>query len=90
MPWSECTILGVERGAIFEALEPLIDFLLNFVLGAAVPLLELTDQDLPTTGDLVEFVVGEITPLLANMALELLPVSFDGLPIHEMSSISIG
>jgi hypothetical protein len=32
---------------------------------------------------LIELIVGELTPLLLNSALKLLPVSFESIPVHE-------
>jgi hypothetical protein len=33
-------------------------------------------------GNFVEIIIGKMTPLLLDLAFELLPVSFDAIPIH--------
>ena len=66
--------------------EPVVDFALGFVLGLAVALLDAPGQLLLPALDLVEVVVGQGAPLLLYLALELLPVPFDAIPVHLRSS----
>jgi hypothetical protein len=76
-----------------SALEPVVaggalpgrDLLLGLVLGHAITFLDLAGQLGATTLDDVEVVVGELAPLRLDLALELLPVAFDAIPVHVMS-----
>src|SRR4029453_3190276 len=70
------------RPVIFVPLLESRDLLLGFVFRDAVGFLNLAAQDFPLARDDVEVVVGEIAPLLAHVALELLPVAFDHIPVH--------
>src|SRR5262245_31579255 len=63
----------------------LVQLLLGFVLGDAVLLLDPSGQLLAAAGDDVELVVGELAPLLLGLALQLLPVAFDAIPVHMCS-----
>jgi hypothetical protein len=45
-------------------------------------LLQLAQELITLAGDHVHVVVGQLAPLLANLALELLPVSLDTVFIH--------
>src|SRR5215470_3269207 len=68
--------------ALVHALEPGVDLFVGFVLGKAVALLQPAGQLRPLALDHVEIVVGELAPLLLNLALELFPIAFDTVPIH--------
>jgi hypothetical protein len=57
--------------------------LFGLVLGQAVAFLILTLKLLLSPIDYIEVVVGEPAPLLLGSALELLPVAFDSIPIHD-------
>src|SRR5262249_31385801 len=59
-----------------------IEFSLGLVPLVAVPLLEAADDLIPPPGGLIQVVVGQLSPLLLEFALELLPVPFDPVPIH--------
>jgi hypothetical protein len=61
---------------------PVVDIPANTILLDAVAFLNLAFKLIAPAGDLVEVVVSESTPLLFHLALELLPVSFDTVPIH--------
>src|SRR5262249_55075681 len=52
------------------------------VLRETVTLLELALELIAATVDDIEIVVGEFAPLLLHIALELLPVAFNAIPIH--------
>src|SRR5438132_493393 len=63
-------------------LQPSVDLALGLVLGEAVTLLQSSGQFLALALDHIEVIVGELAPFLLNLALELLPVAFDTIPIH--------
>jgi hypothetical protein len=54
----------------------------------SVALLDFALELVASTIDHVEIIVCEFTPLLLNLALQLLPVSFDPIPIHRETSSS--
>src|SRR5687767_11911154 len=60
---------------------------LGLVPGAAVALLDLADQLVAVARHLVELVVGELAPLRLHLALHLLPVAFDDVPVHVRSCL---
>src|SRR5512147_912116 len=60
----------------------LIEFPLRSVPLVAIPLLKDADELVPPPGRLVEVVVGQLPPLLLHLALELLPVALDLIPVH--------
>jgi hypothetical protein len=53
------------------------------VLGKAVAFLNLTLKLLLSPIDYIEVIVGEPAPFLLGSALELLPVAFDSIPVHD-------
>jgi hypothetical protein len=59
-----------------------IDILADAVFFPAIALLNFTFQLLSTTCDFVEIIVGEFTLLLLHLALNLLPIPFDAIPVH--------
>jgi len=61
----------------------LVDLALGLFPGVPVPLLELAEKLVLPAGDLGDFVVGELAPLLANLARELLPVALDLVPVQR-------
>src|SRR5690242_17701326 len=61
------------------------DLALRFVLRDAIRLLQLAGELVALAGDGVEAVVGETAPLLLDLALELLPVAFNSIPVHCLS-----
>src|SRR5688572_2732404 len=70
---------------LFPSLQPglpVLDLLLGFVLLHAVALLDLAHELVAMAGHLVEFVVGELAPLLLDLALHLLPVTLNRVPVH--------
>src|ERR1700730_2759631 len=62
--------------------QPVVDRLARRVLGDAGAFLNLPFELFALAGDFVEIVIRKMTPLLLDLALELLPVSFDAIPIH--------
>src|SRR5665213_2946279 len=59
-----------------------VDLLFGLVLADAVGLLHLADQLVALAADDVELVVGELAPLFLGLALQLLPVAFDTVPVQ--------
>src|SRR5262249_35236386 len=62
--------------------EPPIELALRFFAGTAVALLQLAGEDLGVSLDLIDVVVGELPPLLANGPLELRPLPLERIAIH--------
>src|SRR5215831_19373147 len=61
---------------------PVVDVLARLVLCDAIAFLNLAFELLTLAGDFVEIIVREMAPLLLDLAFELLPVSFNAIPIH--------
>ena len=61
---------------------PLVNLLLRVFLEDAVVLLELAKQLLFLASDNAEVVVGELCPLRFDVSLQLVPLSFDLIPVH--------
>jgi hypothetical protein len=61
---------------------PSVDLLAGFIPGDSVSLLNCAFELFCPAVDLGQVVVGELSPLLLHGALQLLPVSFDPVPIH--------
>ena len=59
-----------------------VDLALGLVLGDTVALLDASKQLVALAGDHVQVVVGELAPLLLDLALDLLPISFDTVFVH--------
>src|SRR5262249_8243317 len=77
--------LAAGVGGSVHALEPAVDFALGLLLrhalalpkpGAGVPALTL---------HVVQIVVGQLAPLLLNLAFELFPIAFNSIPIHRVT-----
>jgi hypothetical protein len=60
----------------------------SLVLGKAVAFLNLPFELLLPPIDDVEIIIGEAAPLLLGLAFELLPVTFDSIPVHDAHSVS--
>lgn len=43
---------------------------------------DLTNENVAFTGDLIEFIIGQFAPLLLHLTPELLPVTLNLIPIH--------
>src|SRR5690606_14897333 len=61
---------------------PLVDLALGGVAGQPVTLLHLADQLVAVAFQGRHVVVGQLAPLLLDLALELVPVAADGVPVH--------
>jgi len=84
--WS-CRCCSGRKSALngsVDGLHPGIDLPLRFVFGVAVTLLKPAGELGLVALDDVQIVVGQFPPLLLNLAFELLPVSFDSIPIHDI------
>src|SRR5262245_5487637 len=64
---------------------PFAHFTLSLVAGDPVRFLELAHQLVALAGDDIEIVIGQLAPLLLELALHLLPVAFHTVPIHKNS-----
>src|SRR5580704_6156322 len=64
-------------------LQPVVDVLAHHVFGQAIALLDPAFELVALAVDLREIVVGELTPLLLDLAFGLLPVSFNAVPVHR-------
>ena len=74
----------VARARVERSREAL-DLLLGLVLRNSVDFLDPAREFLATDVDHVKVVIRELAPLLVDLALELLPVAFDAIPIHLLS-----
>src|SRR5271169_1270358 len=83
-PGATLCIRGPANGSI-HGLEPVVNVLAHAVLGEAVALLDLAFELIALAVDQGQIVVGELAPLLLDLALGLFPVSFDTVPIHSSS-----
>ena len=61
---------------------PGIHLPLSVVSSNAVALLDLADQLLSATLNLIQIIIGELAPLLADAPLKLFPLAFQGIFIH--------
>jgi hypothetical protein len=64
------------------AVIPGVYILLNLVLGEAVAFLDFALELITLSIDSSKIIVGEVAPLLFDLTLDLLPVTFDSIPIH--------
>src|SRR5215467_8386757 len=63
-------------------LQPSIDVLAHHIFGETVALLDQTFKLFALSVDLSQIVLGELAPLLFDLALDLFPISFDAVPVH--------
>jgi hypothetical protein len=61
-----------------------LDFAIAFLSGLAVSLLDLAEQLVTLAGDDIDIIVRQLPPLFANLSLELYPIAFDRLLIHDL------
>src|SRR5215213_7807460 len=73
-----------------HAIDPAIDLLLRLVLGNAVALLDAADELVLLAVDDGDVVLGQLAPLLLDLAGELLPIAFNAIPIHLPSPLDVG
>src|ERR1700733_7842724 len=75
------------RLALRAARLEFLDLFFGFLFRNPRGLLDGPRKLFPASLDLVEVVVGELPPLLLDLAFELLPVALDGIPIHDRTPI---
>jgi hypothetical protein len=64
------------------SVEPIIDVLADEIFGQSVTLLDTAFELIATAVDLSEVVIGQLTPLLLDLAFRFFPVAFNPVPIH--------
>src|SRR5882724_9222131 len=69
---------------------PVVDILAHLVLGDAVPLLDLAFELVALAANEIQIVVGQLAPLLFDLAFDLLPISFHAIPIHSQDLLLLG
>jgi hypothetical protein len=57
------------------------------ILGNAVTLLNLALELIAAASDHIEVVIRELAPLLFDLAFDLLPIAFNPVPVHSISSL---
>jgi hypothetical protein len=62
---------------------PVINVTPRAVSLQAIPFLDLTFELIQMTVDLIKVVISELTPLFLHPSFELLPISFNSIPIHD-------
>ena len=75
--------LRSRRALGLNLLDPLVDLLLEVRLRLPVALLEAGHDLFTAALRLFEIVVGELAPLVSELALDLVPSSFDLIPVHR-------
>jgi Protein of unknown function (DUF3309) len=81
------------RGFFFKvklpslAIVPVVHFLPYLIFVVAIALLELTFKLVLLAGDHIEIVIRKLTPLLLDLASDLLPISFNSIPVHFCSPL---
>src|SRR4051812_14682539 len=61
---------------------PVVYVFSDLILGDAVALLNLALELIPFAVDGGEIIVGKVSPFLFDLALHLLPISLDAIPVH--------
>src|SRR4029079_8905625 len=62
---------------------PIVNVLARLILSDTVSLLDFAFELIAFAIDGSEVIIGELAPLLLDGALNLLPVSFDTVPVHD-------
>src|SRR5215813_826363 len=78
-------LLVVEHAAVGSF--PLAHFALGVVFRHSVGLLDGADELIAPAGDDVEFIVADLAPFSLELALHLLPVAFNTVPIHGLAPL---
>jgi hypothetical protein len=74
---------GTIEHRLLLLLQPIVDLLAHRVFAESMVLLNHAFKLFALAGNFVEILIREMTPLLLDLAFELLPVSFDAIPIHS-------
>src|SRR5581483_5505749 len=69
---------------VLGGIQPIVDLAFGLILGVAVTLLQTAGELLTLAFDHVEVVARELAPLLLHLALELLPIAFNAVPVHPL------
>src|ERR1019366_3505698 len=80
---SSITRASKRARSLLELVGPQIDFPFCLVLGVTVTRLKKAEQFDALAVDAFDIVISQLAPLRPNLALELIPVSFDDIPVHE-------
>ena len=64
-----------------------VEFLLRLFLFVAISFLDAADQLISLSSDHGQLVVGQLAPLLLDLAGQLLPIAFDLIPVHGHDSV---
>src|SRR5208283_2249014 len=70
---------------IADTVLPIGDLPFCLVSGYSVSFLNLADEHFSTTVDSREVVVRQLSPAFLHRALQLLPIAFDTIPVHDGS-----
>src|SRR5579871_2730900 len=73
----------------FLSAEPLVDLLPGLVFAQTISLLDETFELISAARDPVQIIVREIAPFLFDFPFELLPISFDRIPVHRYSPYAL-
>jgi hypothetical protein len=60
----------------------MVDFSTNLILGIPIAFLDFAFELVTSAVDSSKVVIGELAPLLFDLARELFPTSFNPIPIH--------
>ncbi|ESY73509.1 hypothetical protein X743_11415 [Mesorhizobium sp. LNHC252B00] len=61
---------------------PVVNVAVYAILLNAIALLDFAFELIALTGDAVEIIISEFAPLFLDLTFDLLPISFDAVPIH--------
>ena len=67
-------------------LQPLVSLLLRRLFGQAIPLLQLTRKLIALPSDVVQVIIGKLSPFLLDRSSQLFPLAFDFVPVHDCFS----
>jgi hypothetical protein len=62
---------------------PIRHLTFGFVSGNAVAFLDLADQLIALAGYHIQLVIAQFAPLLLDLAFDLVPITFDYIPVHQ-------
>jgi hypothetical protein len=67
-------------------LQPLVNLLPGFVFRQPIPLLQLTGKLISLPSDVIQVIIGKLSPFLLNRASQLFPLAFNLIPVHTYFS----
>jgi hypothetical protein len=76
------TFHGSPLSSPFYGMKPGIHILLRLSLGDTIALLDRAFELITTTIHFVEFIVRELAPIFFHLPFDLLPISFNPIPVH--------